>query len=261
VVDDGSSDDTGAIAERLGAKVLRHEKNLGKGAGIHDCFEYAKRSGADVLITLDGDGQHDPSLIPRLLETLEKTQADVVIGSRTSRPSDMPGYRWTGERALDLVTGVKVDGRLVDSQSGFRAYSRKAIENLSAAEYGMGVDAQLIKHANEVGMKITEVSIAMNYGISNTSTHNPLMHGLDVIFSLIKFVSIRHPLLFYGTFAVCFLSVSTVFGFMTIDSYQRYGRVITNLALVSIASGIIGFLSLFTAIILFTLITVVREKR
>jgi len=87
------------------------------------------------------------------------------------------------------------------------------------------------------------------------------MHGLDVMFSLIKFVSIRHPLLFYGTFAVCFLSVSAVFGFMTIDSYQRYGRVITNLALVSIASGIIGFLSLFTAIILFTLITVVREKR
>jgi len=261
VVDDGSSDDTGVIAEKLGAKVLRHEKNLGKGAGIHDCFEYAKRSGADVLITLDGDGQHDPSLIPRLLETLQKTQADVVIGSRASRPSDMPGYRWTGERALDLATGVKVNGRFVDSQSGFRAYSRKAIENLSAAEYGMGVDAQLIMHANEAGMKITEVSVAMNYDRSNTSTHNPLMHGLDVIFSLIKFVSIRHPLLFYGTFAVCFLSVSGVFGFMTLDYYQRYGRVVTNLALVSIASGIIGFLSLFTAIILFTLITVVREKR
>jgi len=125
----------------------------------------------------------------------------------------------------------------------------------------MGVDAQLIMHANEAGMKITEVSITMNYSRSNTSTHNPLMHGLDVIFSLIKFVSIRHPLLFYGTFAVCFLSVSGVFGFMTLDYYQRYGRVVTNLALVSIASGIIGFLSLFTAIILFTLITVVREKR
>jgi len=260
VVDDGSRDDTGAIAERLGAKVLRHEKNLGKGAAIRDCFEYAKRSGADVLITLDGDGQHDPSLIPTLLETLQKSHADIVIGSRTSRPSEMPGYRWTGERALDLVTGVKVDGRFVDSQSGFRAYSRKAIENLSAAEYGMGVDAQLIKHANEAGMKITEVSIAINYSGSKTSTHNPLTHGLDVIFSLIKFVSIRHPLLFYGTFAVSFLSISAIFGFMTLDYYQHYGRVITNLALVSVASGIIGFLSLFTAIILFTLITVVREK-
>jgi len=159
------------------------------------------------------------------------------------------------------MTGVKVDGRIVDSQSGFRAYSRKAIEKLSALEYGMGVDAQLIMRANEAGMKITEVSIAMNYGRSNTSTHNPLMHGLDVIFSLIKFVSIRHPLLFYGAFAVSFLSVSAVFGFMTLDYYQRYGRVVTNLALVSVASGIIGFLSLFTAIILFTLITVVREKR
>jgi len=261
VVDDGSGDDTCAIAERLGAKVLRHDKNLGKGAGIHDCFAYAKHSGADVLITLDGDGQHDPSLIPTLLKALTDAQGDVVIGSRVSRPSDMPSYRWTGERMIDHAARVKVDGRVVDSQSGFRAYSRKAIENLSATEYGMGVDAQLIVHANEVGMKIVEVPIVISYSGSKTSTHNPVMHGLDVVFSLVKFISIRHPLLFYGAFAICFLSISLSFGIMTLDYYQRWGRVITNLALISIATGIIGFLSLFTAIILFTLITVVREKR
>ncbi len=81
------------------------------------------------------------------------------------------------------------------------------------------------------------------------------------MFSVVKFVSIRHPLLFYGGFALLFFTVSFVFGIMTLDYYQRWGRVITNLALGSIALGILGFLALFTGIILFTLITVVRERR
>jgi hypothetical protein len=76
----------------------------------------------------------------------------------------------------------------------------------------------------------------------------------------VKFISIRHPLLFYGGFALIFLTISLTFGFMTFDYYQKYGRVITNLALVSVAAGILGFLALFTGIILFTLITVIREK-
>ena len=124
VVDDGSDDDTGLIAKGLGAVVVRHEKNLGKGAGLRDCFEWAKANGADVLVTLDGDGQHDPSKIPLLVDALEMGDADVIIASRTARPSDMSRHRWAGGRMLDLATQVKVGGRFVDSQSGFRAYSR-----------------------------------------------------------------------------------------------------------------------------------------
>ena len=260
VVDDGSKDDTALIAENLGAVVLRHEKNLGKGAAIRDCFDWAKETGADVLVTLDGDGQHDPSHIPTLVETLQTARADVVIGGRTSRPADMPRYRWLGERALDLATQVKIGERIVDAQSGFRAYSRRAIENLVAAEYGMGVDSEVIMRAHRSGMRIVEVPVTTSYAEIETSSHNPVMHGLDVVFSLVKFVSIRHPLLFYGGFAAIALSISFVFGWMTLDYYQRWGRVVTNIALVSVASGILGFLSLFTGIILFTLITVVRER-
>ena len=258
VVDDGSRDDTALIAENIGAVVLRHEKNLGKGAAIRDCFEWAKRDGADILVTLDGDGQHDPSRIPELVEALQSTGADVVIGGRVTRPLDMPRYRWLGERALDLGTQVKVGQRIVDAQSGFRAYSRKAIENLVAAEYGMGVDSELIIRAHHSGMRIVEVPITTNYAGLETSSRNPVMHGLDVFFSLVKFVSIRHPLLFYGGFAAVSLIISLVFGLMTIDYYQRWGQVITNLALISIASGLVGLLALFTGVILFTLITVVR---
>jgi glycosyltransferase involved in cell wall biosynthesis len=260
VVDDGSSDDTGLIAKSLGATVVRHEKNLGKGAGLRDCFEWAKGNGADVLVTLDGDGQHDPSKIPLLVDALEMGDADVVIASRTARPSDMSRHRWAGARMLDLATQVKIGNRFVDSQSGFRAYSRRAIDNLVVAEFGMGVDSELIMKANRAGMRIVEVPVAAAYSGLDSSTHNPLMHAFDVLFSVLKFISIRHPLLFYGGFASIALANSFFYGIMTLNYYQSYGRVITNLALVSIASGLIGLLSLFTGIILFTMITVVREK-
>jgi glycosyltransferase involved in cell wall biosynthesis len=77
-VDDGSKDATALIAESLGAVVLRHESNLGYGAAVRDCFEWARKNGADVLVTLDGDGQHDPATIPALLDSLQNNQAEVV---------------------------------------------------------------------------------------------------------------------------------------------------------------------------------------
>jgi hypothetical protein len=93
-----------------------------------------------------------------------------------------------------------------------------------------------------------------------TSTHNPVYHGLDVFFSVIKFTSIRHPLLFYGGFSAIMFLVASAFGIQTLDLYARWGRVVTNVALISIAAGITAFLSFFTGVILFTIITVLREK-
>ncbi len=258
VVDDGSTDDTALIAKGLGAVIMKHEKNLGKGAAIRDCFEYAKRSGADVLVTIDGDGQHDPAGIPILVDALVTSHADVVIGGRLAKPSGMPRYRWIGGKVLDHATGVKVGGKLADSQSGFRAYSRRAIETLSPAEFGMSVDSEIIKKAETRGMQIALVPVSVGYS-GKTSTSNPLLHGFDAFFGIVKYTSVRHPLLFYGGFSLVALFVSFVFGFLTLEYYQRWGRVITNLALVSVAAGILGFLALFTGIILFTLITVVRD--
>ena len=259
VVDDGSGDETAAIAERLGALVVKHEKNLGKGAALRDCFEYAKRSGADVLVTMDGDGQHDAFQIPILVNALVEKGVDVVIGSRSGKPAEMSRFRWLGGRALDHAIGIRVGDELADSQSGFRAYSRRAIETLSPSEFGMSVDSELIKKAETTGLAIGLVPVSVTYS-GKTSTTNPLLHWLDVFFGVVKYTSIRHPLLFYGAFSLILLLVSFVYGIMTLDYYQRWGRVVTNLALVSVAAGILGFLALFTGIILFTLITVVREN-
>ncbi len=259
VVDDGSRDDTAPIAEKLGAVVLRHERNLGKGAAMRTCLDWARRNRADVLVTLDADGQQDPHEIPRVVEPILRGEADVVIGSRRLGKG-IPAFRRFGGKMLDRVTGVKADGAVVDAQSGFRAYSKKALESVTAVEYGMGVDSEILMRAKNAGLRIVEVSTKVSYRGLETSTHNPVYHWLDVFFSIVKFISIRHPLASYGSFSALMFLVAVVFGIQTLDYYAKYGQVVTNLALISISSGILAFLSLFTAVILFTLITVLREK-
>jgi len=260
VVDDGSGDDTALIAEKLGVAVIRHERNLGKGAALRTCLDWARSSGVGILVTLDADGQHDPDEIPRIIDPILKGEADVVIGSRRVM-SEAPTYRRFGGRFLDRATGVRVGGVVVDAQSGFRAYSREALEHVTAAEYGMGADSEILMRAKDAGLKIVEVPAKISYEGPKLSTHNPVYHALDVFFSMLKFISIRHPLLFYGGSSAVMFLIAAVFGFQTLDYYARWNKVITNLALISIAAGIIGFLSLFTGVILFTLITVLREKR
>ena len=260
VVDDGSSDDTGLISEKLGAVVLRHERNLGKGAALGTILDWAKSVSADILVTLDADGQHNPDEIPSLIAPILRGEADIVIGSRRYS-EEMPAYRRFGGRLLDRVTGVSVSGVIVDAQSGFRAYSRKALEQVTAAEFGMGVDSEIIMKAKEANLRIIETPIEVSYEGAGTSKHNPLFHALDVFFSVVKFVSIRHPFLFYGGFSVIMFIVAIAFGIQTLDYYAKWGRVITNLALISVSAGILAFLSFFTGVILFTLITVLREKK
>jgi glycosyltransferase involved in cell wall biosynthesis len=257
VVDDGSTDDTSLIATRLGAVVIKHQRNLGKGAALRKCFNWAIDSGADVLVTLDADGQHNPEDIPTLLTPIVNGEADIVIASR--RRENVPAMRRVGGQVLDrLIAG---GGEVLDSQSGFRAYSKKAFEQIRAGELGMGVDSEILMRAKEMGLRIVQVPVTMRYKNLQNSTYNPIYHWLDVTFSVLKFTSIRHPLLYYGGFSAVMFIIAFSFGFETLDYYSRWGHVVTNLALISIAAGILAFLSFFTGVILFTLITVVRDER
>jgi glycosyltransferase involved in cell wall biosynthesis len=259
VVDDGSKDDTAIIAEKLGAVVVRHERNLGKGAALRTCLKWAEKVGASVVVTLDADGQHDPDAIPNLVAPILNDEADIAIGARTT-PTEMPRLRKLGSRILDRLTGVRVRGVVVDAQSGFKAYSKRAIERVTPAEYGMGADTEMLMKAKLESLRMVQVPIMIRYKGLNTSSLNPVYHWLDVFSAAIKFVSIRHPLMSYGGFSAVMFIIALIFGFQTLEYYSKEGRVITNLALISIASGILGFLSLFTGIILFTLINVLRER-
>lgn len=260
VIDDGSTDDTAMIAEALGALVIRHGRRRGYGEAIRSCFETALSLGADVLVTLDADGQHDPDQIPSLVNPIKDGQADIAVGSRFLKAeSEMPRYRKAGIRLLTRFTGASCGGQFSDSQCGFRAYAHKAIEQMVPSEQGMGVSVEILMKAKEKNLRIVEVPVNVRYSGLIVSSQNPLPHGVDIIASIIKLTSMRHPLLFYGTLGATALAVSSIFGLWALEIYAREGRIVTNIALISVGSGVVGLLALFTGTILFTLINVVRE--
>ncbi len=260
VCDDGSDDMTAEIAERLGAQVIRHDRNLGKGEALRSLFVASRKNGADVMVTLDGDGQHDPEDISKLVDVIRDGGAEIVVGARFHKSNEtIPGYRRFGNKLLNVVTPATV----TDSQSGFRAYGKRAIQTVLPSEMGMGADSEILMEASREGLKIAEVPVSVAYGIGKTSTHNPIYHTLDVIASVIKLVSIRHPLIFYGIPGLVLIFAGLYFAYHALILFvqQQYiNNVTMTYELVGFGLTLFGLLTFFTAIILFTLSTVVRRK-
>ena len=128
VCDDGSTDDTAVLAKKAGAVVIYHEKNLGYGAAISTLFDYCRKNNAEIMVTLDGDGQHNPDQIPDLINVILKHKVDVVIGSRSLRDDkDLPSYRRAGIKIITSTINSATNLKVTDSQSGFRAYSKPTI--------------------------------------------------------------------------------------------------------------------------------------
>ena len=210
VVDDGSRDGTEKIAESAGALIVNHRENKGYGEAIKSCFRAAKADGADILVTLDGDGQHDPEEIPRLLEPILCGEADLVIGSRFLKPTQetqktgltancqlaMPRYRRFGISVITWLFNLGSSFKVSDAQSGFRAYGRKALEILSPGERGMGVSVEVLAKVGEKGLKVKEVPISCSYHPASSSL-NPAWHGLGVTLTLLKlrFKNMLHKLI------------------------------------------------------------------
>jgi len=265
VCDDGSQqgDMTADIAKALGATVVRHQKNMGYGAALHTLFYEARKRDPDVMVTLDADYQHNPDDIPRLIKPILDGEADIVIGSRFlgEENREIPKDRKMGIKAITKLTNISSYKEITDAQSGFRAYSRKAIQLITPTEYGMGASTEILLKAKEKDLKIKEIPIKINYDVEKPSTHNPLYHGIDVVLSTIKHMSIRHPLLFYGVPGLIALLVATAFWIWALQIFAATRQVITNIALVAIGATIVGLMLLTTAVILWVLVSVVREIR
>ncbi|MGI0063235.1 MAG: glycosyltransferase family 2 protein, partial [Nitrosotalea sp.] len=163
VYDDGSTDNTSRIAEEAGAQVLRNEKNLGKGAALKSLFQHARKIDASVVVTIDGDGQFLPEEIPKLMKPVIENGFDIVIGYRFDNGDQMPSYRKMGNKLLDRITNVATNLPCRDTQSGFRAYSKKAISSIDFRTSGFGADAQILINASQKGLKITEEKVTVLY--------------------------------------------------------------------------------------------------
>ena len=259
VCNDGSNDLTGKIAKELGATVIEHEKNLGYGSAIKSIFLKAREINADILVTFDADGQHRIEDIDTILEPIKKNIADIVIGSRfLNNNQEIPKYREIGIKAITKLTNVTGGTKITDSQSGFRAYSKKILKEIQPKESGMGISTEILIKTQKAGFIITEVPITILYE-GDTSTHNPISHGSSVILSTLKYVAIERPLVFYGIPGIIFLLVGLAFGVWTIQIYSDQGAVITNIALVGIGGVIMGTILMLTATILYSIVSVVKH--
>ena len=185
VVDDGSSDKTSEVAIEAGARVIRHSVNLGKGEALKSGF---KAIGDDsIIITIDGDGQHNPSEIPDLVRPIVEDGADLVNGSRymNGPEENTPAYRRVGQKVLDIATNISAGTKVTDSQSGFRAFSPQSKNVFRFKDTGFGIESEMLVDAAEAGLKIVEVPITVRYDLDG-STKDPITHGVGVLFNITK---------------------------------------------------------------------------
>ena len=262
VCDDGSSDFTSVIAEEMGAIVIKHKKNLGYGAAIRSLFLKAQELDCDILVTFDSDGQHKISDIESVIQPIENKQANIVIGSRFlgNIEGNVPSYRKLGIKAITNLVNSNTGNKITDSQSGFRGYDKKTLEKIIPSESGMGVSTEILIKANKHEFKIIEVPITILYEKEITSKQT-LSHGTSVILSTMKFISIEHPLKFYGIPGTLFLAIGLFFIVWTVHEFTIGGSIITNISLIGIGSIILGSVLTMTSILLYSLVSVVRERR
>jgi glycosyltransferase involved in cell wall biosynthesis len=258
VCDDGSTDCTAEIAERMGADVIKHERNMGYGAATKSLFTMARELNADILVTFDGDGQHDPNEIPRLIEPVLENKADIVLGSRfldyKEKDNEVPRYRGWGIKLISKLTGAASNHKFNDAQCGFRVYGRKALSGLSFVENGMGVSVEVLMKAEKNGLTVVEVPADVKYKeLERSSTQNALGHGANVLMSIIRLIVEEKPLMLLGLPGLIFLFAGIGFGIWMLKIFAEEQQITTNIALASMAFILIGMFTLFTAITLYAI--------
>ncbi|MCS5527790.1 MAG: glycosyltransferase family 2 protein [Nitrosopumilus sp.] len=254
VCDDGSSDNTAKEAENSGAHVIVHDENRGKGSALKSLFEHARHSSADIIVTIDGDGQFLPEEIKKLTKPIIEKTSDIVVGYRFDNDTEMPSYRKIGNKILDHATNIATSIPIRDTQSGFRAYSKNAIELIEFSNDGFTADSEILIDASKHGLRISEEKITVIYDTGRrTSTKNPILHGSSVLGSLIEMILVKHPLKYLGIPGLIVIFCGVLLSSYTISVFNQTALLPIPFALVSIGLLLLGFLLLMTSGILFAI--------
>jgi glycosyltransferase involved in cell wall biosynthesis len=251
VVDDGSSDNTAEIARLAGASVVRHSENRGYGAAIQSILAEARKRAPDVLVILDADTQHNPQDIPDLISPL-RDGFDFVIGTRRQQKRKIPFHRRVGQKVLLHSTNLLLQKRLSDSESGFRAFSSKAISALALRENGMAISAETVAEAANQGLRVAEVPVSVAYS-PDSSTLNPFAHGLGVLARILAMILERKPLFFFGLSGAVLIILGLIAGFVVLQVLATSGVLPVGTTMLSVLFLIIGAFSIFTGLILHVL--------
>lgn len=185
VVDDGSRDTTSQEARAAGAIVLRHLVNRGAGGSTMTGLKAAARLGAEIVVTLDADGQHLPEEISKVIAPIERGEADFVIGSRLLQPKGMPHSRLLANRVADLCLRVLFGVQVCDSQSGFRAYSRLVIENIDVRTSRFETISEIVVEVARRKFRVAHVPITVIYTEYSMSKGQNFWVGLQTLARLV----------------------------------------------------------------------------
>lgn len=249
VVDDGSTDATAAIAEAAGAQVLRHAQNRGKGAALNTGFQAARGLGATLVVTIDADGQHLVEEISTVVAPILAGEADLVVGSRYLEPrSTVPPVRIFGHQLVNVATTHLSGVALTDSQSGFRAFSARALRSLSFQSHGFSVESEMQFLARDHRLRTVEVPITILY--PDRPKRGVVRHGLLVLNGLLQLVGQYRPLLFFGLAGLILLVAGLGWGLWIVEIYVETHRLAIGYALISVLLSVVGTITLFSGLIL-----------
>ena len=185
-VDDGSTDDTGSIARRAGAYLVRHPVNLGQGAAIQTGVEFARgQPGAQVFVTFDADGQHRVEDVVRMVDRLGGGDLDIVIGTRFGPAGTPAGTPW--RKRMVLRTAVRLSPRirrlgLSDAHNGLRVFNRTVADGLDITMNGMSHASEFLMMIDENHWRVGEEPVEVRYTDYSKSKGQPLLNGVNIVF-------------------------------------------------------------------------------
>lgn len=271
VVDDGSTDKTKEIAILAGAELITHSANLGKGQGLKSGFEAIQSINDsinnsdetyDIIVTIDGDGQNNPDEIPALISPIESGKADFVNGSRYIEgyiEDDTPTYRRAGQKVLDKATNISSGLNITDSQSGFRAFSKRAIPYFKLKDSGFAIESEMLSDAAEAGLKIVELPITVRYDLDG-STENPVTHGVGVLLKIIKDMELRRPLIYFTLpgFIIFLIGIAT--GIWFLNDYISGTSINFGPTVISIMLVVVGLFLMLNGILLDSIRKLINRK-
>ena len=251
VIDDGSNDNTGEVAKIAGAEVIRHYRNMGKGAALKTGFDAALQEEPGIIITMDTDGQHKPAEIPKLIAPILAGEVDIVIGSRymNGNGKNTPAYRRVGQTVLDKATNLNSGIKITDTQSGFRAFSAYVVSAFNFSQQGFGIESEMLKDAAKANLSIKEVEIGIRYDV-NCSTENPISHGTRVLVEILQDMEFNRPLYYFTVPGIVAIIVGLYLGLIFLRDFYTGGSLSFGPTLLMIMLTLIGTFMAFTGIIL-----------
>jgi len=185
IVNDGSTDDTETIVENI-STTLNHYINMGSGAATRTGLTYARRQNYDFAVTIDADGQHSPRDLVNVINKLINDKYDLVIGSRLLNTEGMPIIRVFGNKILNLATRIILGVSVTDSQSGLKAFSKKAIDTIEIRSNGFEFCSEIVWRAKQQNLRITEIPIQAIYTDYSRAKGQSNINALRIIKNLIK---------------------------------------------------------------------------